>query len=204
MMNCISAPKKPHKMHDSQPRCAAIMPRTGAMFPARVIMLTVCTLLSACAQTVETRVVSAGVAGAAPTRYIAALPNKISSQEYDIAHNLVATKLADRGYVSAADATLFLQVGVAQRPASLSLTQGGTILSPASAKRGSRRCAISEYRLTVALTKIADGAEMYRAAASEYHCKLNIGAVLPRLVDAALADLGKPKGGYVTKRKQAR
>lgn len=161
-------------------------------------------MLAACTPTVETRVSSAGAAGAVPAHYIAALPEKVSSAEYDRARGLIMTKLGERGYVSAADGTLFLEIGVAQRPASLGLKQGDIVLSPAQAKRASRRCPPLEYRLTLALTKIQDGAEIYRASASEYHCKLGIDMVLPVLVDAALADLGEPKGSYAKKRKLTR
>lgn len=181
-------------------RCDSIMPRGAVRSPVRAAMLFALLPLAACAQTVETRVNSAGLAGALAARYIAALPDKVSSPEYETARGLIAAKLSARGYIAAADGTLFLQIGIAQRPASLALKQAGRVLSPASGARASTRCVLREYRLTLALTKIADGTEIYRASASEFHCKLDIERVLPALVDAALADLGAPRGGYVGKR----
>jgi hypothetical protein len=50
------------------------------------------------------------------------------------------------------------------------------------------------------MTRISDGAELFKGRAAEYHCKMTAEEAMPALVDAALADLGKPRGSYVLKR----
>jgi len=47
---------------------------------------------------------------------------------------------------------------------------------------------------------VADGSEMYRSRVSEYHCRLPLAEALPIMINAALADLGKPRGSYSTLR----
>jgi hypothetical protein len=158
-------------------------------------------LLTACVQKVDTRVNSAGAASPTPASYILVAPEKVTSPSYKAAQWLVADRLSKRGYTVSETGTLYLQVGIASRPASLELKQPDTILGEASKKPPSKRCPLNEYRLTVSLTKVTDGTEIYRASASEYHCKLSLEAVLPVLADAALADLGQPKGAYVIERK---
>ncbi|MFC4290869.1 hypothetical protein ACFOWX_00370 [Sphingorhabdus arenilitoris] len=165
------------------------------------ILLAIAALtLASCSTKIDTRVMSSGAQNAAAARYILVPPAQLASPAYDQAGALVTQKLSAMGYEAAQDGSLYLEVGIASRPASLALKEAGKLLGPASTKRGSSRCKWNEYRLTVALTRIADGAEIYRGAAGEYHCKENIETVLPLLVDAALADLGNPKGEYVNSR----
>jgi len=47
---------------------------------------------------------------------------------------------------------------------------------------------------------VIDGSEIYRGRAAEYHCKVEMADALPKLVEAALADFGTPRGNYVLTR----
>ncbi len=98
------------------------------------------------------------------------------------------------------DGALYLEVGVSARPASTALLTSGKILSSANGKKPSRNCPQLEHRVSLALTRIADGAEVYRSSAEEFHCKLPLTETLPILVEKAMADLGNPRGEYVTRR----
>lgn len=168
---------------------------------AKSVLLLLPAFLMACAQTVDTRINSSGAVDATPARYSIAMPHAAPPPEYEAAHRLVTAKLAARGYNASLDGTAYLQIGIASRPANLTLKQPGTILGAASTKPSNKQCPLSEYRLSIALNNIADGREIYTASAAEFHCAKDFAAALPVLVDAALADLGQPKGAYVFKRK---
>ncbi len=157
--------------------------------------------LSACAGPLETRVSSSGATALAPATYIWAPDSGVASNDVAEAKRLVSAKLAERGFTAADTGSLHMEVAVASRPASLGLVAGEKdVLSPVRRKKTFQRCGDNEYRLGITITQIADGAEVYRGNASEYHCKEALGSVLPRLVDAALADLGQPRGTYSIKR----
>ena len=151
-------------------------------------------LVSACIGPIETRIDSRGTVGAQPVSFAAdsdVLGPAVEAQK------LVAQVLADKGYRAAEIADVSLHVTLSDRPADLSLHSGPAVLAPTS---GKKRCAKREYRLGITLTKIADGSLFYRSHAAEFHCKLTVEQVLPALVDAALKDLGAPRGSYTVKR----
>lgn len=155
--------------------------------------------ISACSSGVETRILSSGVAN--PT----AAPFMIStvaetSDELRTAYTLVAKNMADKGFVLAKEAPLHLEITVDARTADLALGSTTGPLSPAKKPKPLQSCADKEYRLGVTLTRVADGVEIYKGRAAEYHCKMLIKEALPMLVTAALADLGQPRGSYVVKR----
>ena len=158
-------------------------------------------LIAGCSQTVETRIMSKGqstlVAGP-----FSLSENKTQTAELLAAQKLVSDALVSRGYAIAENGALHLEVSLAERPAELSL---GTAVGPASLAVAKRKkplqsCKDREYRIGVALTRIADGALMYQSSAAEYHCNQTLADALPELVKAALADLGNPRGIYVVKR----
>ncbi|NJM49795.1 MAG: hypothetical protein HC843_02000 [Sphingomonadales bacterium] len=167
---------------------------------APFFLLAAAALLSSCSAKIDTRVMSSGVQGPSAAGYIVVPPANLESPAYHQSKALIAKQLSAKGYQAANDGSLYLEVGIAARPASLSLRQSGKLLAEASTKRRAGKCQNQEYRLTVALTRISDGAEIYRGSAGEYHCKQPLEAVLPQLVGAALADLGNPKGDYVNSR----
>lgn len=151
-------------------------------------------IAASCAGPIETRVDSAGVGDLSPATIMLDQNNKVEHLE---ARDLAVRALEKKGFSVAVDGRLLLQVTTSERAAALSLSNGTAVLSPGA---GKKRCAKTEYRLGVALTRISDGAEIYRAHAAEFHCKLALSAVLPSLVDAAMVDLGSPRGSYVVKR----
>ncbi len=164
--------------------------------------------LSGCAQAVETRISSRGVAGSAavsPGGFIILDDAKAVGSEMRTAHDLVISSLAKRGYLPASAPQYNLAVTVSSRPAPLLVKIGNTPAVPANGKAKPKRifapCAKVEYRLAVVLTRIADGVVAYHGTAAEHHCKASLSQTLPALIDAALGDLGTPRGDYVVKRK---
>ena len=151
-------------------------------------------LVSACIGPIETRVDSRGTGGAEPVSF-SADPDILGLAAN--AQNLVVQALSAKGYRTAEMADVSLHVTLSDRSADLSLHSGPAILAPTS---GKKRCAKREYRLGVTLTKIADGSLFYQSHAAEFHCKLTVEQVLPVLVDAALKDIGAPRGSYTVKR----
>lgn len=157
----------------------------------RLFVLALSLSLAACVGPIETRVESSGETGVRPATF---QTGEAASAD---ALPLVTAALSGRGYRSDAAGSLSLQVTVSDRPAELALQSGDTTLSPA---RGKKRCAKREYRLGITLTRMSDGAAIYRGHAAEFHCKLKLAEVLPVLVESALADLGAPRGAYIVKR----
>ena len=151
-------------------------------------------LVSACIGPIETRVYSRGPNGAQPVSF--AVDPDVLGPAVD-AQKLVVEALAAKGYRMAEMADVTLHVTLSDRPADLSLHSGPAVLASTS---GKKRCAKREYRLGVTLTKIADGAVIYQSHAAEFHCKQTVEQVLPKLVDAALQDIGAPRGRYTVKR----
>ena len=158
-------------------------------------------LIAGCSQTVETRIMSKGqpalVAGA-----FSLSENRTQTAGLSSARTLVSDVLVSRGYEIAKNGALHLEVSLSERPAELSL---GTAAGPASIAIAKRKkplqsCEDREYRIGVALTRIADGALLYQSSAAEYHCNQTLTDALPDLVKAAMADLGKPRAAYVVKR----
>jgi hypothetical protein len=157
--------------------------------------------LTGCTRTIETRVSNAGLGQKLEQAgFVLMPPEKTASSELLKARSLVIAKLTTLGMTESKDGPLYLEVGVSARPASTALLASGRILSSASGKKQSRNCPQLEHRLSLALTRISDGAEIYRASAEEMHCKLPLTETLPILVEKAMADLGNPRGEYVTQR----
>lgn len=166
--------------------------------PITVIALGV----SGCAQDVQTRVSSAGLPDAAAGAFMIST-TEVRSPELQQAYPLVTKTLASKGYSIAKEAPLHLQVTVDSRDAALSVggAAGPTDLSAAKKQKPLQSCKDKEYRFGVTLTRVADGVEIYRGRAAEYHCKMALVEALPTLVDAALADVGAPRGAYTLSRK---
>lgn len=169
----------------------------------RFLSVSLCVLgLAACAGPIETRVVSGGEGLAVPTSILREEPPKsaIAAQ----AHALASQHLAGLGYAQSDSGALQLHIGFAERDAAISVKakSGETArdIAAAKARKPLQSCADREMRLTLTLTRIADGAELYRGSAAEHHCKAQAAEVVPHLVQAALGDLARPKGAYSLKR----
>jgi hypothetical protein len=157
--------------------------------------------VSGCSTGVETRVSSSGANQLPAGSYmVAALAE--AATDLRVARSLVAERLAQKGFIEAKEAPLHLEVTFDVRDASLSLgsSAGPGSISGAKKRKPLQSCVDREYRLGVTLTQIADGAELYRGRAAEYHCNMPAKEALPALVDAVLADMGQPRGSYVVKR----
>lgn len=109
--------------------------------------------------------------------------------------------MAQKGFELAKEAKLHAEITLDARDASLALGSGTEKLSVPKRRKPLQRCNDREYRFGITLTRVTDGMEIYRGRAAEYHCKMTIAEALPTLVDAALADLGQPRGSYALVRK---
>jgi hypothetical protein len=158
--------------------------------------------LSGCAQDVQTRVSSAGLTES-PAGAFMISTTEATSAELRQAYPLVTKKLASKGYSIAKDAPLHLQITLDARDAALSVggAVGPTDIAAAKKQKPLQSCKDQEYRFGVTLTRVADGAEIYRGRAAEFHCQMTLLQALPKLVDAALADVGAPRGAYALSRK---
>lgn len=169
----------------------------------RLISLSIAALgLSACAGPIETRVVSTGEGLREPATILSeAAP---TSEETAMARKLVVDRLIIQGYRESENGAIQLHVAFAERDATITVSakSGDTATDVASAKKQKplQSCADREMRLIVTLTRIADGTELYRGNAAEYHCRARAGDVIPALVEASLNDLSAPKGAYRTTR----
>lgn len=164
-------------------------------------------LAAGCVRPVETRVSSIGENALAESSYF--WGNRVNSEAGDGATQLIESRLASKGLAKGETAPLRLDATFAALPASLKLQIGNGSKSPvgtAQAKppRSSRKCEPFEYRLGLSFFRLEDGAIYYRSSAAEYHCKGDEAAILPLLVDAALSDMGKPRGDYSVLRKKIR
>ncbi len=158
-------------------------------------------LMASCSPSVETRISSTGTAfGPAGFAIVGSSPQ---TPELRYARSLVSEALVSRGFKVVDAGPLNLEVTLAVRPAALALGNGAGPDSLAKAKRKKplQSCEDREYRIGIALTRISDGALVYRGTAAEYHCNMPLAKALPELVEAALVDLGEPRGNYAVKRK---
>ncbi|RDV06461.1 hypothetical protein DXH95_03270 [Sphingorhabdus pulchriflava] len=169
-----------------------------------VVPLAAIMLISACTGPIETRVSSSGVALSSDRTIL----NEQHGNHSDIlvqARSLTLQQLDSRGFSLAPNGAHKLDVTVSERPANLLVTtgteQGKAVLTSPKPKKPLQSCVDSEFNLVVRLTRVADGTELYRGRASEYHCKASLADVLPFLVNAALADLSSPKGEHIIKRR---
>lgn len=167
-----------------------------------IVLLGAAALVAGCASKIDTRVSSSGIQSPAADSYMISTVGE-TSPELRGAYRLVATSMATKGFILAKEAPLHLEITLDARPAELSLgaKEGPDSLSPAKKKKPLQSCEDREYRLGVTLTKVNDASEVYRGRAAEYHCKVAVVEALPKLVDAAMADFGNPRGSYVLARK---
>lgn len=175
------------------------------MMPTNIMlklgMLGCALALSSCVHNVETRTDSSGISPLNPATFVLVTPEKVTSPDIIKAQETVMSLLIAKGYKMPENGALYLQVGASVRPATLDVSDSRKIIAQADKKRSTSKCVRNEYRITVVLTEIASGREAYRGSASEFHCKESFADTVPALVSAALADLGNPRGAYITKRK---
>lgn len=165
---------------------------------AALILLSVC----ACAGPIETRVDSlgAGVGTDTPRTFqLAQNPTEVGPDN-KAARDLIVQEMANKGYSYDPAGAYYLEITIATMPADLTLKDSNNVLSQAKKKKPFQNCKDVEFRLGVALTRVADGVQMYKSSASEYHCNASFQDSLPALVTAILAYLSAPKGAYVLKR----
>jgi hypothetical protein len=167
------------------------------------IALCAAALLSGCSGPIETRIMSAGVAAplsAEQSFRFAAAPDPLSEVQI-AAQNLVTERLGSHGLRPGEPAQLVVTVAVADRPAAIGIVRadpenGAQTLASPKPRKPLQNCDDREHRVQLTIESAASGALHYRGAAAEYHCRARLSETLPLLVDAALADLGAPKGEW--------
>lgn len=169
-----------------------------------VVSLIAIASLGACTPAVITRINSKGLVGnaaIAPASFAIIRPIKtISSAEWNAAQDAVVAKLSAKSFVAAEPAVYSVEITLSSRPANLALSIDEGAGIPSNGKQSSSSCVNNEYRLTIGISRIADGALVYQGAAAETHCKDALSAIVPVLVDAAMTDLGAPRGSYNVQR----
>ena len=167
-------------------------------------MLAGMSLLGACSGPIETRIDTAiPAAPAKGSTYLLSAPEGAAAPAQNDAVALLETRLTAQGLTRTADAEAaqyVVSLGVADRPADVGYSAGGAELATPKKKRALQSCADREYRITVAIQNVADGAQSYRGSASEYHCKAKFADVMPLLLDAALSGFNGQTGARVEKR----
>jgi hypothetical protein len=159
-------------------------------------------LLGGCAGPIETRIASSGPGLVQPQSI---MREEVAPTGTSLAaRNAVLAMLANRGFAEADTAELQLQVAMSERDAAVavSTTVSGRKRDIAAAKKRKplQSCADREIRLSVVLTRISDGALLYRGDAAEYHCRGQLADLIEPLAESALADLNKPRGAYTATR----
>jgi hypothetical protein len=175
-----------------------------------VIVLAIC-LLTGCAPAITTQIESSSATNTAivPGNVVLLLPAKANpTAEWQAARDAVMAKFAAKGFGVAEPAVYTIEITLASRPADLALATkrdgANVVLANGNGKKGAKGCINSDYRINITLSRVMDGAMVYKGTASENHCKASLGFVVPFLVDAAMNDFGGPKGRYTVTRKQSR
>lgn len=173
-----------------------------------IIALSLAALATSCSAPIATRIASEGRApeAQAATFVLVNAPGEASSDE-KTAHNMVISRLVQRGWRSDADnANYSLTISLSERPASIGIiakSVGGNqskVISAPKKNKPLQSCDDVEQRLSIAIVRLSDGARVFRGNASEYHCKAQLNETLPYLVDAALSGIDNPNGNTIIHR----
>lgn len=165
------------------------------MIRTLVSLTFVASLFSACSGPVETRVetrINAPLSS--PWDYRFSEKAGQSNDAYKRAHRLVDKALAAKGGTRTENGVFLVQLALADRPASLTISAGEKekkhVLAAAKEKELLQSCDDSEHRFSISLLDQRTGLIAYRGDALEYHCKGTLNGSLPHLVKAALSQMG--------------
>ncbi len=152
-------------------------------------------MISGCAGPIETRVRTHQlVAEPAQKQFTLSSNDTVANRNIELAREMVATALNERGYQSSANAPIRVHVAISERPADIAITasEKDALQSIAAAKKQKQfqSCKDLEHRLTVSLFDQASRTKLYEGSAAEYHCKGTVAQSLPFLIDSALSGLG--------------
>lgn len=152
--------------------------------------------VSGCAGPIQTRVQTHQlIAAAAQKKFTTSTIDAVANQDLVRARDLVAKSLNERGYESAADASILVHVALSDRPADIAIDAGDKdaeqSIAAAKSQKSFQSCKDQEHRLTVNLFDQVRGKKLYSGSAAEYHCKGTIAQSLPFLIDSALSGLDR-------------
>jgi len=109
------------------------------------------------------------------------------------ARNMVRELLAEKGFNNKDAAQMLIQIGLADRPASVAIFVGeddeAVPIASEKERKPLQSCRDREHRLNITMIDQTNGTILYAGAASEYHCNGKIEASLPHLVKAALSGM---------------
>lgn len=151
-------------------------------------------MVSGCAGPIETRVQTHQViAAGGQKQFIVTTKDTVENDNLTLARDLVTKSLTEKGYQPSPDASILVNVALAERPADIAIDAGDkdAMHSIATAKLQKRfqSCKDQEHRLTIILFDQTRGTKLYAGNASEYHCNGTIKQSLPFLVKSALSGL---------------
>ena len=162
-------------------------------------LLPIAILCSGCSGPIETRVQSAfsGQSSSFDSYHF----STITAPDSDIT-NLVEKhsreELEDKGFKESNQAPIVLSFSIADRPASIAILLGedekSHLVTDSKEHKIFQSCKDREHRLIVTMIQQDTGDQLYRGAASEYHCKAKLSQTIPHLVKAAFSDLGDKTG----------
>ncbi|MEO0440082.1 MAG: hypothetical protein AAF067_04305 [Pseudomonadota bacterium] len=167
----------------------------------RAAILTVLTsaFVAGCAGPIETRITTqAGAALPASQTYSFGSVSKQDNDLHKTARELVDSALKSRGYSSAENAAVLVDLTLADRPANIAITVGEdteqAVLVDVKQQKPLQSCKDREHRLTISIADRVTGTSLYSGAAAEYHCKGTVEESLPHLVRGAMAEFGSGSG----------
>ena len=152
------------------------------------------TAVAGCAGPIETRVQTHQLVAAPQERqFTVSSTDAVQNRDLELARELVANILREKGYRSSPDAAILVHVALSDRPADIAVVAGDEnaqqSIAAAKQKKRFQSCKDQEHRLTISLFDQGRGAKLYSGNAAEYHCNGTIAQSLPFLVGAALSGL---------------
>ncbi len=169
------------------------------MIRSAILTILTSALVAGCAGQIETRITTQ--AGPAQPDNQTYSFGSVSEQENDLhqtARELVDSALKSRGYSSAENAAVLVDLTLADRPADISITVGEdteqTLLAEVKEQKPLQSCKDREHRLTISIADRVTGTSLYSGSAAEYHCKGTVEESLPHLVRGAMAEFGSGTG----------
>jgi len=147
------------------------------------ISLPILLTLAGCGGPIETRVQTHMVAPiSAQKHFMFSSASEPDAKIIKSARGMVGDMLAAKGFQHMDAAQMLIQIGLADRPASIAVSVGedGETMPIAGQKEQKplQSCRDREHRLTITMIDQTNGAILYSGAASEYHCKGKIEASL--------------------------
>lgn len=159
-------------------------------------------ILVGCAGPIETRVqTQSSFAKQKPKSFQFATVHAPNPEMADFVEQELGEALGAKGMVESKQASVLVNYSIADRPGATEIRLGegesARTITHAKKKKPFQSCEDREHRFVVTMTDRETGNQLYRATASEFHCKANPRQSIPYLVEAALSEFNGQSGGTV-------